>query len=404
MQHNCFTCVLPGQEKCFTRNAKDMVLPTLKFVYNRKGIATTTKEASVELRISFERKSKYISTGVRLLPKHWRGTYVTNRADAAELNETLDLIMAKVRKIVNTMAEEGRLDIGEIASRLANATAEKQSFLDFCEQRTQIRIYGKKGDTAERYMRFMRWLREWNVIVWFNDVTEKNILRMDRELADTGMKNYSKWNNYHRFMNSFILDAIDEGYLQRNPYKWIHIKKDKTSGLHKYLTREEFACIENAKMPTESLERVRDLFVFQTYTCLAYADMANFDRKRVVDGVYTGRRGKTGQEFSFALIGGAKRVYDKYNGLLPIISNVKYNEYLKLVALVAKIDKPITSHWARHTGATMLLNDGNVDMEIIAKILGHSSTRQTREVYAKMLDTTVASTMREYEKRINEEK
>ena len=145
MQHNCFTCVLPGQEKCFTRNAKDMVLPTLKFVYNRKGIATTTKEASVELRISFERKSKYISTGVRLLPKHWRGTYVTNRADAAELNETLDLIMAKVRKIVNTMAEEGRLDIGEIASRLANATAEKQSFLDFCEQRTQIRIYGKKG-------------------------------------------------------------------------------------------------------------------------------------------------------------------------------------------------------------------------------------------------------------------
>lgn len=377
-----------------------MILPTFKFVFDRKGVATATKEASVELRVSFERKSKYISTGVRLLPKHWRNGYVTNRADAAELNEALDIILGRVRKIVNMMAEEGRLDIGEIPSRLASATAEKQSFIEFCEQRANVRMYGKKEDTMERYLRFLRWLRSWNVIIWFNDVTDKNILRMDRELAATGMKNYSKWNNYHRFMNSFILDAIDEGYLQRNPYKWLHIPKDKNSGLHKYLTREEFACIEYAEMPTKSLERVRDLFVFQTYTCLSYVDLANFDKKKLVDGIYTGKRGKTGQEFSFALIGGAKRVFDKYNGVLPIISNAKYDDYLKLVAQFAKIDKPITSHWARHTGATMMLNDGNVDMEVIAKILGHSSTRQTREVYAKMLDSTVADAMRDYEKRL----
>lgn len=376
-----------------------MILPTFKFVYDRKKTATSTKEASVELRISHERKSKYISTGIRLLPKHWRG-YVTNRADAAELNEALDLILSRVRKIANTMIADGKLDINEIPSRLACATAEKQSFLDFCEQRAQVRMFGKKDDTMERYLRFLKWLRSWGVIVWFSDVTDTNIIRMDKELAATGMRNYSKWNNYHRFLNSFILDAIDEGYLQRNPYKWVHIKKDKTSGLHKYLTPDEFACIEHAAMPTKSLERVRDLFVFQTWTCMSYVDMAAFDRKRVSDGVYTARRGKTGQEFSFALIGGARRVYKKYDGRLPMISNVKYNEYLKLVAQFAGIDKPITSHWARHTGATMLLNDGNIDMEIIAKILGHSSTRQTREVYAKMLDTTVANTMRDFEKRI----
>ena len=376
-----------------------MILPTFKFVYDRKKTATSTKEASVELRISHERKSKYISTGIRLLPKHWRG-YVTNRADAAELNEALDLILSRVRKIANTMIADGKLDINEIPSRLACATAEKQSFIDFCEQRAQIRMYGKKDDTMERYFRFLRWLRSWGVIVWFSDVTDTNIIRMDKELAATGMRNYSKWNNYHRFLNSFILDAIDEGYLQRNPYKWVHIKKDKTSGLHKYLTPEEFACIEHAAMPTKSLERVRDLFVFQTWTCMSYVDMAAFDRKRVSDGVYTGRRGKTGQEFSFALIGGAKRVYEKYDGRLPMISNVKYNEYLKLVAQFAGIDKPITSHWARHTGATMLLNDGNIDMEIIAKILGHHSTAETRRTYSKLLDKTVVNAMRDYEKRM----
>lgn len=375
-----------------------MILPSLKFVYDRKNVATTTKESVVELRITFERKSKFMSTGIRLLPKHWRGHYVANRPDAAELNDALDMLMVKVRKVINDMAGEGCMNIGEIPSRLAATTADKKSFLDFCDERVRVRTYNKKDDTTERYERFMRWLRQWGRIVYFSDVTDANIMKMDGELADTGMKNYSKWQNYHRFMNSFILDAIDEGYMRRNPYRWLHIAKDKTNGLHKHLTPDEFRRIERAKMPTASLERVRDLFVFQTYTCLSYTDMAGFDEKKLIDGVYSGRRGKTGKEFSFALIGGARRVLDKYDGRLPIISNVKYNAYLKLVAQSAKVDKNITCHWARHTGATMMLNDG-VDAEVIAKILG-DSVRQVRETYAKMLDTTVASTMRSYEKRL----
>lgn len=88
----------------------------------------------------------------------------------------------------------------------------------------------------------------------------------------------------------------------------------------------------------------------------------------------------------------AMAVLRKYAFKLPIISNVKYNEYLKVCAQKAGIDKPITSHWARHTGATILLNDG-IDMEIVAKVLGHSSTRITRSVYAKLLDDTIVKAM-----------
>lgn len=377
-----------------------MILPTLTLVYDRKGVATTTKEAPVELRIGFERRYKYITTGVRLLPKHWRGSYVTNRADAAELNETLDLIISKVRKIINTMAEEGNLNILEIPSRLEQLKADRKSFLEFCELRSKVREYGKKGDTKDRYIRFMRWMREWGRIIYFTDVTDVNILKMDEELAATGMKNYSKWQNYHRFMNSFILDAIDEGLLRRNPYKWVNIQKDKTCGINNHLTPEEFHRLEHADMGTASLERVRDLFVFQTYTCMSYTDMAAFDVKTMVNGTYTARRNKTGREFSFALLDGAKRILNKYGGKLPMISNVKYNEYVKLVALTAKIDKPVTTHWARHTGATMLLNEYKLDMEVIAKILG-DTVKQVRETYAKMLDNTVADEMKKSEKRVS---
>ena len=57
-----------------------------------------------------------------------------------------------------------------------------------------------------------------------------------------------------------------------------------------------------------------------------------------------------------------------------------------------EINKPVSSHWARHTGATLLLNAG-VGEEIVAKVLGHSTTKITKRVYAKLLDETVAREM-----------
>ena len=51
------------------------------------------------------------------------------------------------------------------------------------------------------------------------------------------------------------------------------------------------------------------------------------------------------------------------------------------------------SHWARHIGATILLNRG-IPMQIVAKICSHSSTRITEQVYAKLLDETVVDAIK----------
>ena len=61
---------------------------------------------------------------------------------------------------------------------------------------------------------------------------------------------------------------------------------------------------------------------------------------------------------------------------------------LKVLADAAGVDKPISSHWARHTCGMLLLNKG-VSMEVVAKILGHSSIKTTERVYAKVLRKTV---------------
>ncbi len=372
-------------------------LPSIVFIYDRKKKSGPSQTGIIELRITFERKVKYMSTGLKLLPREWKGgknnIWVTNRTDAHDLNKSLDLFMQKIRQAANAIMEkDGVFSFQALELYLKQCGASQMRFIDFCVKRAEVRKYGKKKDTQERYERFLRWFIEWGKIEHFSDITDANIISMDGELIATGMKNYSKWQNYHRFLDAFIRDAMEEGYVRRNPYKWLHIEKDKDSGLQKYLTFEEFKKIEEAKMPTKSLERVRDVFVFQTYTCMAYTDLCDFDVSQVKDGIYTGNRGKTGKEFSFLLMEPALAILAKYNNTLPIISNVKYNQYLKDVAHIAGIDKSVTCHWARHTGATILLNEGGVDMEVIAKVLG-DTVEQVRRTYAKLLDKTVAHAM-----------
>ena len=384
-------------------------LPIMRFVFDRRHRASATKEGSVELQVYYMGERKWLSTGVRVLPKQWKNGQVVARIDSGRLNQLLRHVMDVAQTIVDDMLQGGGIRLSDMPERmrLALHPEEEQkepqlSFMQFCEERAEIRKYGKSADSQERYDRFMRWFRAWGGIIEFDDVTELKVIDMDRALTATGMKNYSKWNNYHRFLNSFIIDAVDEGLIKRNPYKHVQIEKDKSSGgLGKYLEPGEFRRIERLKLPTKSLEQVRDVFVFQTYTCLSYTDLAAFDASllREVNGrqVYVARRGKTKQQFVFLLLEPARRLLEKYNHRLPVISNVKYNQYLKALAQFAGIEKPLSSHWARHTGATLLLNQ-EVNMEVVAKVLGHSSTKITREVYAKMLDETVVDALSRVER------
>jgi integrase len=115
--------------------------------------------------------------------------------------------------------------------------------------------------------------------------------------------------------------------------------------------------------------------------------------------MYKGRRHKTGQDFTIVLLPAALAIIKKYNGKLPIISNVKYNLYLKAAVKYAKIDKQVTTHWARHTGATILLNEGNIPMHIVQHVLGHATIREAERTYAKVLDRSIVESMSNYGKK-----
>ena len=353
------------------------------------------------MRITYNKKQKYISTGIMLYPNQWDGRRIINTPNCIPLNKALDKMLANVMQAIYKMYDNGNIDIFSIPN-IINGEERDISLGGFIRERIKVRVYGKSINTRKRYERFLRSFHKWGGIKTFSDITEHNIILYDKYLKKQGMKDYSKWTNYHRFLNSFIIDAIDAGLLKKNPYKWVNIAKGgNNDSLSKCLTPEEFHKLKAASMPTECLERVRDLFVFQTYTCLSYTDLKDFNVSKLVNinnmKVYTGNREKTGKQFTIPMLKPALDILAKYNNVLPVISNVKYNEYLKVVAQASGIDKPISTHWARHTGATLLLNEG-IDMRIVSKICGHSSTRITEKVYAKLLDETVVNAVKKIDR------
>ncbi|GAB3530781.1 hypothetical protein GCM10027443_12090 [Pontibacter brevis] len=76
-----------------------------------------------------------------------------------------------------------------------------------------------------------------------------------------------------------------------------------------------------------------------------------------------------------------------------MLSNQKMNAYLKEIADLCGINKPLTFHIARHTFATTVTLLNGVPMESVSKMLGHTNLRTTQH-YAKILDIKVSEDMR----------
>ena len=86
-------------------------LPKITFIYNRYKTATKTKPAVVEMRISYNYKQKYLSTGIMLLPHQWKNGIITNVPDALQLSQTLDKMLTEVRQVLYDMLNAGKVDL-----------------------------------------------------------------------------------------------------------------------------------------------------------------------------------------------------------------------------------------------------------------------------------------------------
>jgi integrase/recombinase XerD len=231
-------------------------------------------------------------------------------------------------------------------------------------------------------------LKDFGEIVTFGDLTKANIAKFDDYLHNKGLMQTSIYGR-HKLLKNYINEAIRYEYIENSPYEGMRIEHGRTEGI-KYLLKSEIDKIEKCKIQDTSISNARDVFIFQCYTGLSYSDLSKFKwdkvKKEGSDYIIRDVRKKTSEEYFIVLLKPAIRILIKHDFKLPLLSNQKYNEYLKLVAKYAKIDKCITSHYSRHSFAVMMLSMG-VSMTNLSKMMGHSSTRITESTYAKVLAT-----------------
>ena len=191
-------------------------------------------------------------------------------------------------------------------------------------------------------------------------------------------------------LKKILAFAVKEGILVKSPFQLV-LREEKLE--YDVLDKGDISKLLSFNFSDGRIGQIRDLFIFQCYTGLAYTDLVNLTQDNIQDDVILGRRKKTDVQFVVPLLPVAKQILEKYNYQLPILSNQKYNQYLKVLGDMTGLGKQLHSHLARHTFACLLLISG-VDMKTISRTLGHSSMKITEKIYASMNNTTVIDNIR----------
>ena len=372
-----------------------MKVPKVKLVYDRKKRATNTHEGTIELRVLFQCKQKFLSTGVAILPRQWdeKNECVKLRNDATSLNKALSLIKNAAVDLLMEMVQQGIVDL----SRLSEVLKPKVNDLTFHEyMKERIEKRNVSENTRERYVSFYKiFVEEYGKMVNFSDITEAGIRDYDewlhKRMINGHLMQQSTIYSHHKYLRLFIYDALTDGHVDKNPYQSRRIKIDHGEGGQiPCLTINQVETIEGLDL-VGFLDKTRDLFLFQCYTGLAFADMQKFrlkDYAQDEDGKYLikGQRTKTDTTYIFVLSEKALAIVGKYKGRIPSISNQKYNQYLKVIGQMIGVPT-LHSHMGRSTFASTCLNQG-MNTDVLKHALGHTTTIQTNR-YATMQDNTI---------------
>lgn len=363
----------------------------LSIIHNRLKRATSKHEVSVELCFCAKRQRKYFSTGVKVTTTQWSDAskMVVKRKDADELNEIIQAYRMRANEIISKMVKEGCCDLNVIIS-LMNGEDEGTSFIEYCERRRNERKVCEH--TKKRYDVFIKFLKTWGKIKSFQDCNVSKVRSMDEYLHRQDKAQCTIY-DYHKYLKLFINDAMIDGLIEQNPYKFLpfHIGKGEKQYVD-CVTEDQFAAIKKLNLSTPHILHARDLFLFQCYTGLAYSDLASFDYANCeeIGGkmFYHAKRTKTDTDFVFQLLKPALELLQKYDFKLPKMSNQKYNDYLKVIGQMVGVDR-LHTHMGRATAATLFLSKG-MPINIVARVLGHTTLRQTTR-YARTLNKDVQS-------------
>lgn len=359
-----------------------------KVVFNRKNKLNKDGKALIQIECYLNGKRKYISTGIKIDPVYWNKSHrivKKNHSTSVELNR---IISQQIRKIENLefriFEKNGDVSLSDI-DKIKNEGNQDNDFLKFCFESLESNTAVERT-TITQHRTMLNKLKTYRENITFRAIDYSLIKGFDDFLRNSGL-HQNTIANQHKTFKTYINLAIKKGLFSADDYPYKNFKVKKVQAKRPFLTLAEVDAIKKIKFTenTRHIERVRDMFVFSCYSGLRFSDVQKIKNKHITigdDGYVIEMRQQKTKDYvklpiSLLFEGKAVEIVKKYESdfqeqfLFPRISNQKANSKLKVVQLVAGIDKVISFHISRHTFGTNLAV-ATSDQFLIKELMGHA--------------------------------
>ena len=201
-------------------------------------------------------------------------------------------------------------------------------------------------------------------------------------------------------LKKMTMRAVSQGTLRRDPYCRLHPELPKRKSRH--LKLEDLKTLMSTQIDKPNLQRVRDWFIFSTFTGLAYADLKRLsvnDITQAEDGSWWIhiKRQKTDTPSVIKLLDVPLRIIEKYKHERQgdKVFNLYTREYL--IRLTRELGEEygfsLTFHKARHNFGTHMTLSLGVPLETVSKMMGNTNITTT-QIYAQVTDKKVDEDMK----------
>lgn len=370
-------------------------------------------------RIVVNGKKSVMSLNRKINPPDWNtvSERMKGKSPAAyEMNLYLDMIKTKFNKVHRRLRDDEKYITASLMVKEFNSDGKSQKmvlevFRDHnkdCDERSGKDI---AKSTVKRYYTCYNHVEKFIKEYYkqddyrFRDVDHQFLTKFEHFLKTTQTCNHNSALKYINNFKKIVRIAIANKWLESDPFYNFKVRYEEV--IREYLTADEIKILWETDFLFDRFNLVRDMFVFSCYTGLAYSDVEKLSKEDVTVGIDGDKwiriyRTKTNSRSSLPLLPIAEQIIERYanhpqvvnsNRLIPVFTNQKSNAFLKEIAIICGITKPLNTHLARHTFATTVTLSNGVPLESVSKMLGHKSLRTTQH-YAKIVDRKISDDMK----------
>lgn len=383
------------------------------FYINRTKIR---KDGTCQLlcKVSIDAEWEQIGTKASVNPDIWNPE--TGRADgrsenAVTVNRAIDELTREITNHYNHIKKSLGFVTAELVKNAVKGIGQKPVTLLalFREHNEEFKKRIGVDRIKETYDSYQRSYKHLAAFIQEKKGVEDIILRsLDKVFYDdfeiflqTDCKMKPKTVHEHLYrLKKMTMRAVSQGTLRRDPYCRLHPELPKRKSRH--LKLEDLKTLMSTQIDKPNLQRVRDWFIFSTFTGLAYADLKRLsvnDITQAEDGSWWIhiKRQKTDTPSVIKLLDVPLRIIEKYKHERQgdKVFNLYTREYL--IRLTRELGEEygfsLTFHKARHNFGTHMTLSLGVPLETVSKMMGHTNITTT-QIYAQVTDKKVDEDMK----------